>query len=80
MFRAVRGAQIGVLVYANALYALNQSGDESQIHWCDTCFPLASDGHRINFSYISEVTGKDAAELYADYLEATGQSFIAGLA
>jgi hypothetical protein len=69
----------GALVYINALLAIRQPEDEGRIQWCDSCFPPASDGHGITFEYISEVTGKDPAELYADYLDASGNSFIVGL-
>ena len=79
IFRALKEAQGGACVYSNALFALNHPDGESRIQWCDKCFPAASDGHRVTLEYISEVTGKDAAELYADYLEATGNSFIVGL-
>jgi hypothetical protein len=79
LLRTIKQEQGGALVYANVLFAKNRPGDESQIQWCDKCFPPASDGHRITLEYISEVTGKDAAELYADYLEATGNFFIVGL-
>jgi transcriptional regulator with XRE-family HTH domain len=79
IFRAVKEAQGGALVYSNALFALNHPDGESRIQWCDKCFPAASDGFRITLEYMSEVTGKEAAELYADYLEASGNSFIVGL-
>lgn len=79
IFRALKEAQGGALVYSDALFALNHPAGESRIQWCDKCFPAASDGGRITLEYISEVTGKDAAELYADFLEATGNSFIVGL-
>ena len=79
LFRAVKESQGGALVYSNALFALNHPEGESRIQWCNTCFPLASDGLRIGSEYIASVTGKDPAELYADYLEATGNSFIVGL-
>jgi hypothetical protein len=79
ILRAVKEAQGGALVYSNALFALNHLDGESRIQWCDTCFPATSHGNRITLEYISEVTGNDAAELYADYLEATGDSFIVGL-
>jgi hypothetical protein len=75
----VRQVLDGVLVHANALFAVIRAGDEDRINWCDTCFPRLPSGQRIGPEYIMQVTGKDAAELYADYLEATGQSFIVGL-
>jgi transcriptional regulator with XRE-family HTH domain len=79
IFRAVKEAHGGALVYSNALFALNHPEGKSRIQWCDTCFPLGSDGLRIGIDYITEVTGKDPAELYAAYIEATEDSFIVGL-
>jgi transcriptional regulator with XRE-family HTH domain len=79
LLRIIKSVQGSALVYSNALFALRHPGDESRIQWCDTCFPLGSDGLRFGIDYITEVTGKDQAELYADYLEATGNSFIVGL-
>jgi transcriptional regulator with XRE-family HTH domain len=79
LFRMVRQVLDGVLVHANALCAVTQAGSEDQINWCDACFPQPPGGQRIGLEYIMQVTGKDEADLYADYLEATGHSFIVGL-
>lgn len=79
IFRAIKQSDGGALVYGNALHAVVQAGGEDRIQWCNTCFPQRSDGQRISLEYIAQVTGREAAEIYADYQESSGHPFIQGL-
>src|SRR5207245_4386105 len=55
-FQTQKYANTGAYVYKNALFAMRQAGDESNVNWCDTCFPKLPTGLRITFEYIEQVT------------------------
>jgi transcriptional regulator with XRE-family HTH domain len=75
VFHAVTHEDVGLHVFANALVAMAET-----TNWCDVCFPVHSDGSRLNFDYVEDVTGLRREQLYALYEAATGEEFLQGLA
>jgi transcriptional regulator with XRE-family HTH domain len=80
LLKAAKTQDLGILVYANALIAVGQLGDESRVCWCDTCFPPSHSGPRIGFDYIEQVTGLRREQLQCLYeAEAGDELFMEGL-
>jgi hypothetical protein len=80
VFNMVKRENTGFFVFTNGLYAVTQSGGESRVNWCDTCFPRLACGARISFEYIQRVTGLNHAQLDAVLEAVTGKPFLQGLA
>jgi transcriptional regulator with XRE-family HTH domain len=75
IFEGIKQENVGLHIFSNALVAIS-----GVTKWCDQCFPVRSDGSRLNFEYLELVTGLERAQLYELYEAAAGEEFLQGLA
>src|SRR6266567_1253541 len=75
VFHAATHEDVGLHIFANALVAVLET-----TNWCDVCFPVHSDGSRLDFDYVEQVTGLRRDQWHTLFEEATGEEFLRGLA
>jgi transcriptional regulator with XRE-family HTH domain len=82
VFRAVSSREIpGLHVYNNAMVAVGREElPNDSAHWCDCCFPILSNGCRLDYEYMERVTGLTRAELTTLWQKVSGDSSLHGLA
>jgi transcriptional regulator with XRE-family HTH domain len=70
----------GVEVIANALIAISEPVFfQDGINWCDSCFPIHSDGSRLDFEYLETITGLTREQMNLRIREEAGDDSLLGL-
>lgn len=61
-------------VYNSALVplALERPPHQEDFPWCDKCFPILSEGLRVDFAYMEQVTGLTRSQLEVMRREVNG--------
>jgi hypothetical protein len=62
MFRT----ELQVGIFKNVIYAL---GATDPIAWCNSCFPVQTDGSRLSLDYLSVITGLSKTDLEKQFME-----------
>jgi hypothetical protein len=58
--------ELQVGIFRNVIYAM---GALHSIRWCDSCFPVHSDGSRISLDYLSAITAMPKTDLVRQFKE-----------
>ena len=74
VFQAIK-KENGLHIFNNALMAISEN-----TNWCEECFPLHSDGSRLNFDYVEQITGLNRTQLYELFEAESGEQHLQGLA
>lgn len=74
VFQAIKG-DVELHVFTNALVAISEN-----TNWCEECFPLHSDGSRLSFDYMLQITGLNRTQLYELFEAESGEQHLQGLA
>lgn len=75
VFRAATHGDAGIHIFTNVLVAVLET-----VNWCDVCFPVHSDGSRLDFNYLEQVIGLRRDQWHSLFEETTGEEFLQGLA
>jgi transcriptional regulator with XRE-family HTH domain len=75
LFHAATHEDVGIHIFANALVAVLET-----TNWCDVCFPVHSDGSRLDFDYLEQLIGLRRDQWHALFEEAAGEDSLEGLA
>ncbi len=79
MFLTHKRENTGAFIYKNALYAVSAAGGEHRLNWCEDCFQLSSNGERLTFEYLEQITGLSRVQLHELCESVTGEPFLQGL-
>lgn len=78
IFQGLNDPEASAYVYPNALIPVFLSA-RVDIKWCDVCFPVHTDGSRLDFEYLESITGLTREQMELRMREEAGDDSLLGL-